>query len=68
MNSALPPIATPAAWRRPEILAPPSLPAEVPTRCLQGGRAVIQSAWLEGDGRSQAGKERTEFQQRVTRN
>lgn len=31
MNSALPPTATPA---------PPSLPAEVPTRCLQGARTV----------------------------
>lgn len=68
VNSALPPTATAGVWRRPEVPAPPSLPAEAPTRCLQGGRTVTRSARVEDDGRGQAGKERTEFQEQVTRN
>lgn len=37
----------------PRVLpAPPVLPAEVPTRCFQGGRTVIKSARLQCNGNS----------------
>lgn len=47
----------PAPRVEPRVLpAPPALPAEVPTRCFQGGRTVIKSAWLQCNGSSPGGQ------------
>lgn len=58
----------PRGGRRPEVPAPPSLPAQVPTRCLQGKDSGDELAAPGGRRTGARLGRRTAFQERATRN
>lgn len=58
----------PRGGRRPEVPAPPSLPAQVPTRCLQGKDSGGELATPGGRRTGARLGRRTAFQERATRN